>query len=120
MMDSGRQGESMSDDSVFERLARESEDERDGDFSVPARLLSRTYTAVITAQQQCGPLLDVTATKNGGNPLCVFEELVQITPVGQPAKQMFYCRVCHARVLAEQMDRAPIWWPHCPYSQFQK
>lgn len=119
-MDSGRQGESMSDDSVFERLARESDSERLEDSSVPARLLSRTYTAMVTAQQQSGPLLDVSETKNAGHPLCVFEELVQITPLGQPAKQMFYCRVCHARVLAEQMDKAPIWWLHCPYSQFQK
>lgn len=110
----------MSDDGVFERLAREADDERVEESRVPARLLSLTYTAMIAAQQRSGPLLDVTETKQAGRPLCVFEELVQITPVGQPAKQMFYCRVCHARVLAEQMDKAPIWWPHCPYSQFQK
>lgn len=110
----------MSDDSVFERLARESDDERGEESRVPARLLSRTYTAMVAAQQQSGPLLDLTETKQAGHPLCVFEETVQITPVGQPAKQMFYCRVCHARVLAEQLDKAPIWWPHCPYSEFQK
>ncbi len=110
----------MSDDSVFERLAQGADDERVEESRVPARLLSRTYTALVKAQQLSGPLLDVTETKNAGHPLCVFEELVQITPLGQPAKQMFYCRVCHARVLAEQLDKAPIWWPHCPYSQFQK
>jgi hypothetical protein len=110
----------MSDELFFERLARETEPESEPDSVVPARLLSVTYTALINAQQESGPLLDVTATKAAGSALCVFEELVQITPAGQQAKQMFYCRVCHARVLAEHMDKAPIWWPHCPYAEFQK
>jgi hypothetical protein len=110
----------MSDELFLERLARESEQEPGPDTSVPARLLSQTYTALINAQQESGPLLDVTATKAAGSPLCVFEELVQITPAGRQAKQMFYCRVCHARVLAENMEKAPIWWPHCPYAEFQK
>jgi hypothetical protein len=119
-MSGDRQGQAMSDDLFFERLAQESEIEIGHDTAAPARLLSRTYTALVSAQQETGPLLDVTTTKAAGNPLCVFEELVQITPAGQPVKQMFYCRVCHARVLAENMDKAPIWWPHCPYSEFQK
>ena len=110
----------MSDELDFERLARESEQELGPDAGAPARLLSLTYTALIEAQQVSGPLLDVTATKAAGSPLCVFEELVQITPAGQQMKQMFHCRVCHARVLAENLDKAPIWWPHCPYSEFQK
>jgi hypothetical protein len=110
----------MSEELNFERLARESEQKLGAGTGAPARLLSLTYTALINAQQVSGPLLDVTATKAAGSALCVFEELVQITPAGQQAKQMFYCRVCHARILAENMDKAPIWWPHCPYSEFQK
>ncbi|HBY64196.1 MAG TPA: hypothetical protein DEH78_30610 [Solibacterales bacterium] len=110
----------MSDDNVFERLARESDEERPEETRVPARLLSRTYTAMVDAQQQSGPLLDVSQTKKDGHSLCVFEELVEIAPAGQAAKQMFHCRVCHARVLAEHLEHAPIWWPHCPYSEFQK
>ena len=110
----------MNDDLFFERLARETEEDLLPERDAPPRTLSQTYSALIAAQQESGPLLDVTATKQAGNPLCVFEELVQIAPLGQPVKQMFYCRVCHARVLAEHMERAPIWWPHCPYSQFQK
>lgn len=110
----------MSEELDFERLARESEEELGPDAGAPARLLSQTYTALIKAQQESGPLLDVTASKAAGNPLCVFEELVQITPAGQQVKQMFYCSTCHARILAENMDKAPIWWPHCPYSEFQK
>jgi hypothetical protein len=85
----------------------------------PSRLKSRTYTALIEAQQEGGPLLDVSSTKQQGHALCVFEELVQITPLGQPVKQSFYCSVCHARVLGERVENAPIFWPHCPYVRFQ-
>jgi hypothetical protein len=110
----------MTDDLFFQQLAQETAEDQLQPSPAPARLLSRTYSALIEAQQQSGPLLDVTATSQNGHPLCVFEELVQISPVGQPVKQMFYCRVCHARVLAENLDKAPIWWPHCPYAEFQK
>jgi hypothetical protein len=30
------------------------------------------------------------------------------------------CQVCHARMLAEHLDNAPIYWPHCPYVKFQE
>lgn len=85
----------------------------------PSRLKSRAYSALIRLQQESGPLQDLTATHEAGHDLCVFEELVQIAPVGQTAKQPFYCHVCHARVLGEQVEGAPIWWPHCPYVRFQ-
>ena len=51
--------------------------------------------------------------------VCVFEKLVQIAPVGESAKSRFFCQVCHARVLAEAFDNAPIYWPHCPYVDFK-
>ena len=82
----------MSDELDFERLARESEQELGPDAGAPARLLSLTYTALIEAQQVSGPLLDVTATKAAGSPLCVFEELVQITPAGQQMKPVLEVR----------------------------
>jgi hypothetical protein len=86
----------------------------------PARLKSRIYTALIRAQQTEGPLASLSATREDGRGLCVFEQLVDIAPVGGQAKTKFYCTVCHARILAEHMENAPIWWPHCPYSGFQK
>jgi hypothetical protein len=49
----------------------------------------------------------------------VFEDLVQIAPVGESLKSRNPCRVCHARVLGENVEDAPIWWPHCPYVRFQ-
>jgi hypothetical protein len=30
------------------------------------------------------------------------------------------CRVCHARLLAEQFESPPIYWPHCPYVSFRR
>jgi hypothetical protein len=88
--------------------------------SAPARLKSRIYTALIRAQQEDGPLETVSATKQAGRALCVFEELVHIAPVGESAKSKFCCTVCHARILAEHMANAPIWWPHCPYAAFSR
>ena len=105
----------MSGEEWMEQFAAEEET----DLTAPSKLKARTYTALVQAQQQDGPLLDVSACKESGSRLCVFEELVQIAPVGQTAKSMFYCSVCHARVLAENVEDAPIWWPHCPYVGFQ-
>ena len=30
------------------------------------------------------------------------------------------CWVCHARLLAEQFESPPIYWPHCPYVEFRR
>ena len=89
------------------------------DFRAPSRLKSRIYSALIERQQSDGPLLSLSEVKARGRRLCVFEELVQIAPVGESAKQPNLCRVCHARVLAEKIENAPVYWPGCPYAQFQ-
>ena len=86
----------------------------------PSSLKARVYTALIGKQQESGPLMDLQGTKRSGRELCVFEELVQITPIGQSAKSTFICRACHARILAENFDDAPIFWPGCPYVLFKK
>jgi hypothetical protein len=83
-------------------------------------LKARVYTALIGKQQESGPLMDLQRTKRSGRELCVFEELVQIVPVGQTAKSSFICRACHARILAENLDDPPIFWPGCPYVVFKK
>lgn len=86
----------------------------------PASLKARLYTRLVHTQQASGPLETVKETKRAGHGLCVFEELVQIAPVGSAMKSKFYCDVCHARVLAERMDAPPIWWPNCPYAAFKQ
>jgi len=85
----------------------------------PSRLKARVYSALIREQQTTGPLQDLSATQAAGHSLCVFEQLVQIAPVGEAVKTPFFCWACHARALAERIENAPIYWPHCPYAEFQ-
>jgi hypothetical protein len=89
------------------------------DVRAPSRLKSRIYSALLKRQRADGPLLNLSEVKARGRRLCVFEELVQIVPVGEAAKQPNFCRVCHARILAENIENAPVYWPGCPYAQFQ-
>jgi len=89
------------------------------DFRAPSRLKSRIYSALVEGQRQEGPLLSLSKVKASGRKLCVFEELVQIAPVGESAKQPNLCRICHARILAETVENAPVYWAGCPYAQFQ-
>jgi hypothetical protein len=109
----------MADELNFERLAGLASDEQAPVRKAPPRLKSRTYTALIRKQQKTGPLQDLTATKQGGRKLCVFEDLVQISPVGRKAESAFFCHICHARMLAEKLEHPPIYWPGCPYVRFQ-
>ena len=82
-------------------------------------LKARLYSALIHEQQRSGPLCTLDETVSFGRALCVFEKLVQIAPVGENLKSRFYCQVCHARLLGENFDNAPIYWHHCPYVQFK-
>jgi hypothetical protein len=85
----------------------------------PSSLKARLYSALVQHQEESGPLASLDASAAAGRALCVFEKLVQIAPVGEKLKSPFYCRVCHARALAERFDNAPIFWPHCPYVEFK-
>lgn len=85
----------------------------------PARVKSRVYSNLIRRMRAEGPLEDLAQTRQAGRGLCVFEELVRIAPVGQRPKGWQYCTVCHARILAESIENAPIYWGHCPYVRFQ-
>lgn len=85
----------------------------------PNTLKARLYSALIREQQSSGPLASLNATEAANHGLCVFEKLVQITPIPEQAKSPFFCRVCHARILAEHLERPPIFWPHCPYVSFK-
>lgn len=86
----------------------------------PSRLKSRVYSALVRAQQETGALQSLAHSEAAGHGLCVFEKLVQIAPIGEKAKAPFICWTCHARILAEYMENAPIYWPNCPYTVFQK
>ena len=86
----------------------------------PASLKAKVYSALLLRQVESGPLASLTDSALCGRELCVFEQIVRISPVGESVKSLNICRVCHARVLAEHMDNPPIYWPGCPYVDFKK
>jgi hypothetical protein len=108
----------ISEEDFFERVVSGAEANSEPGFA-PPKLKSRIYSALMLRQGTAGPLASVTRTKNAGYSLCVFEELVRIAPAGEKVKSLNFCRMCHARVLAEHLERAPIYWPNCPYVKFQ-
>jgi hypothetical protein len=85
----------------------------------PARLKAKVYSALILRQAETGPLMSLTETNARGSKLCIFEQLVQIAPLGERARCLNICRVCHARVLAEHLENAPIYWSGCPYVELK-
>ena len=108
----------MTDELWFERLA----DVGDGaaEEPAPAILKSKVYSSVMRRLATTGPLLDLKDVKKAGGHLCVFEHAMVILPIGTGARSMNPCRICHARVLGERMEHAPIFWPGCPYSEFHQ
>jgi hypothetical protein len=108
----------MPDDPWFEHLP-----DATGDVEherAPARLKSRIYSALLARMAESGPLLDLSATRQAGGRLCVFERALTDLPLGTDIRSMNPCRICHARVLGERMQHAPIFWPGCPYSDFHQ
>jgi hypothetical protein len=87
--------------------------------AAPSSLKAKLYSALVREQQKSGPLASLDETVAAGYGICVFERLVQISPVGERAKSPFFCQVCHARMLAEAFDNPPIFWEHCPYVAFK-
>jgi hypothetical protein len=106
------------EEEFFERVAAGAELDSEP-VTAPTKLKSRIYSALALRQAAGGPLASLTQTKAVGYALCVFEELVRIAPTGERVKSLNICRVCHARVLAEHLENAPIYWPNCPYVKFQ-
>ena len=109
----------MDADRFFVKLATDTGGVTDAE-TAPPRLKSRVYSALVAEQAATEPLRSLSSTKADGGKLCVFEHLVAGAPVGEAVKSMNPCRICHARYLAERLPHAPIYWPNCPYSDFQK
>jgi len=105
------------EEEFFERLA-DAAQLSDEPIRAPAKLKSRIYSALMLCEAAAGALASLTECKAAGHGLCVFEELVRITPLGEGAKSLNFCRICHARLLAEGVEKAPIYWPNCPYVKF--
>jgi hypothetical protein len=83
----------------------------------PARLKSRIYSALVNRIAESGPLRSLPDCQGAGQRLCVFEQALTVMP-GERLPSANPCRICHARVLGERLEWAPIFWPGCPYSEF--
>jgi hypothetical protein len=68
-------------------------------------MLEQVATALLASLTEC---------KENGRGLCVFEQLVRIAPAAAAVERRNYCRVCHAPVLGETVENAPIYWHNCP------
>jgi hypothetical protein len=110
----------MDDEGWLQQVAAATSAEADPSARAPARLKARIYSTLVEQMAQTGPLLTLQATKAAGNELCVFEAALAAVSVGDRLGSMNPCRVCHARVLAERLDNAPIFWPGCPYAAFHR
>ena len=108
----------MSDDRWFEQLATMTDVATGPESHAPATLKSKIYSSVVKQMAAGGRLLSLATTKAEGRKLCVFEDVLALLPVGEALREKNPCRVCHARLLGEHVDRAPIFWPGCPYSDF--
>ena len=82
-----------------------------------SRLKSRILSTLISLEQAEGPLRILSETRDAGESLCVFEYAVAMLP-SENLQSRNPCSVCHARVLGERVENAPIYWPGCPYSRF--
>jgi hypothetical protein len=108
----------MIDEPWFEQLAATvGGDTRE---RAPARLKSRVYSALVERLAGNGRLLDLKETRRASGHLCVFEHTLTLLPTRSGIPAMNPCRICHARVLGERMEQAPIFWPGCPYSKFHR
>jgi hypothetical protein len=103
---------------MLERLLREVA-ASPTEANAPSRLKSKIYSVLMRQQATRGPLLALAETRAAGRGLCVFEALTDVCPTGAAVKQLNLCEVCHARVLAERVESAPIFWHNCPYVGFK-
>lgn len=107
----------LDDDKNFRKLFAGYADQPE---RAPSSLKARLYTNLVRKQQESGALASLDRSVKSGQGICVFETMVQIAPVGETAKSPFFCRACHARLLAEHFDHPPIFWTNCPYVKFKE
>jgi hypothetical protein len=104
----------------LERLLTEAEATCDAErTTASSRLKSRIYSALMQQHAAEGPLRSLSDTHADGRGLCVFEAATRVCTPAWGVQQLNLCRVCHARVLGERVEGAPIFWHNCPYVDFQ-
>ena len=102
-------------DDLFRRAA--GAEEEDAAPASSSRLKSRILSMLIDLEQDEGPLRILRESREAGERLCIFEQAVAMLPSDE-LQSRNPCSVCHARVLGETVEKAPIFWPGCPYAKF--
>lgn len=103
------------DESFFEQIAESSTAE---ERASPC-LKSRLYTALLQQAEREQPLRSLTETKKAGYGLCWWEKTMEILP-GETVNQFNHCRICHGRLVGENLEEFPLPWAHCPHAEFKK
>jgi hypothetical protein len=98
-------------------IIRKAEVSMDAPARASSRLKSRIFSKLLSLQQAEGPLRVLSASRASGEQLCVFEHAVALLP-SENLQSRNPCAVCHARLLGESVENAPIFWPGCPYARF--
>lgn len=109
----------MSDDRWFANLAASADVDEQRSPAAPGRLKSRILSALVRRLTERGSLLPLADSRSCGGGLCVFEDAVALLGSGRLGS-MNPCNACHARVLGERLEHAPIFWRNCPYADFHK
>ena len=99
------------------QVLRAAESEAADEPRVSSRLQSRIFSRLIEMQQEQGPLRTLSASRETGEKLCIFEAALAALP-SDDLQARNPCAVCHARLLGESVERAPIYWPGCAYAKF--
>ena len=99
------------------KVLRAAESEAADEPHVSSRLRSRIFSRLIEMEQEQGPLRTLSASREAGEALCIFEAAVAALPSDE-LQSRNPCAVCHARLLGERVERAPVYWPGCAYAKF--
>ena len=102
---------------ALQQILRAAEGEAEAPPRVSSRLKSRIFSKLIQMEQEQGPLRILSESRAAGEELCIFEAAVAAIP-SDDLQSRNPCAVCHARVLGERVEQAPIYWPGCAYTKF--
>ncbi|MSV34766.1 MAG: hypothetical protein EXQ47_04110 [Bryobacterales bacterium] len=91
--------------------------EAEAPVHISSRLQSRIFSKLIQLEQEQGALRVLSESRAAGERLCIFETVVAALP-SDDLQSRNPCAVCHARILGERVEQAPIFWPGCPYAKF--
>lgn len=107
----------IDENDALQRILQAAESEAEAPTRVSSRLQSRIFSKLIQMEQEQGPLRMLSESRAAGEKLCVFEAAVAALP-SSDLQSRNPCAVCHARVLGERVEQAPIYWPGCAYAKF--